>query len=42
MRIDWILGSAGVDFSGYEVRDGALVDRTSDHPFVVASATVAR
>jgi endonuclease/exonuclease/phosphatase family metal-dependent hydrolase len=42
MRIDWIMGSAGVDFSGYEVRDGALVDRTSDHPFVVASATVAR
>jgi hypothetical protein len=42
MRIDWILGSAAVDFSGYEVRDGALVDRTSDHPFVVASATVAR
>ena len=42
MRIDWILGSADVDFSGYEVRDGALVDRTSDHPFVVASATVAR
>ena len=41
MRIDWILGSAGVDFSGYEVRDGALIDRTSDHPFVVASATVA-
>ena len=42
MRIDWIMGSAGVDFSGYEVRDGALVDRTSDHPFVVTSATVAR
>ena len=42
MRIDWILGSAAVDFSGYEVRDGGLVDRTSDHPFVVASATVAR
>ena len=42
MRIDWILGSADVDFSGYEVRDGVLVDRTSDHPLVVASATVAR
>ena len=42
MRIDWILGSAGVDFSGYEVRDGAGADRTSDHPFVVTSATVAR
>ena len=41
MRIDWILGSAGVDFSGYEARDGGLIDRTSDHPFVVASATVA-
>ena len=36
------MGSAYIDFSGYEVRDGALADRTSDHPFVVASATVAR
>lgn len=42
MRIDWIMGSAGVSFSGYEVRDDALVDRTSDHPAIIASATIAR
>jgi endonuclease/exonuclease/phosphatase family metal-dependent hydrolase len=42
MRIDWIMGSADVDFSDYAVRDDALVDRTSDHPFIVSSVTIAR
>ena len=39
MRIDWILGNRGVDFSRYTVDDGALVDRASDHPFVFAEAS---
>jgi hypothetical protein len=39
-RIDWILGTRGVRFTGYTVDDGPLVDRTSDHPFTVTQAQV--
>jgi exonuclease III len=38
--IDWIFGSKGVKFAGYQrVRD-ALVQRTTDHPVVFAQATI--
>lgn len=40
MGIDWIFGTQGVRFSGYERRDDALVDRTTDHPVVTARATI--
>ena len=38
--VDWVFGSAGVGFSGYTEDRGPLVDRTTDHPVVVARATV--
>jgi hypothetical protein len=34
--IDWIFGSEGVSFTSYVVDRGALVDRATDHPVVVA------
>jgi hypothetical protein len=40
MDVDWIMGSAPVDFTLFEsVREG-LVRQTSDHPFVWAEATI--
>jgi hypothetical protein len=38
--VDWVFGSAGVRFTGYTEDRGPLVDRTTDHPVVVARATV--
>jgi endonuclease/exonuclease/phosphatase family metal-dependent hydrolase len=38
--IDWIMGSDKVAFSGYRQDDSAFVDRTSDHPMVLADVTV--
>jgi endonuclease/exonuclease/phosphatase family metal-dependent hydrolase len=38
--VDWVFGSLGVRFSGYTEDRGPLVDRTTDHPVVVARATV--
>lgn len=38
--IDWIFGTTDVDFSEYVRQQGGLVARTTDHPVVVASATV--
>jgi len=35
-RIDWILGSVGVQFSDYTADRSSLVRTTSDHPMVVA------
>jgi endonuclease/exonuclease/phosphatase family metal-dependent hydrolase len=40
MGIDWILGSPQVSFAEHRSVRGGLVSRTSDHPFVWASATV--
>ena len=40
MGIDWIVGSAQVGFADYHAVRGGLVGRTSDHPFVWASATI--
>ena len=34
--IDWIFGSPGVTFTGYQKQQGGLVEQASDHPFVVA------
>jgi endonuclease/exonuclease/phosphatase family metal-dependent hydrolase len=38
--IDWIMGSTKVAFSNYRQDDGGLVDRTSDHPLVLADVRV--
>ena len=40
MGIDWIMGSAQVGFADYHAVRGGLVGRTSDHPFLWASATI--
>jgi endonuclease/exonuclease/phosphatase family protein len=40
-RIDWILGTRDVAFSNYLMRDDALVNRTTDHPVVMATASIA-
>jgi hypothetical protein len=40
MGIDWILGSPDVVFDDHQSVRGGLVSRTSDHPFVWASATI--
>ena len=36
--IDWIFGTPGVAFTGYQTLDGGLVDQASDHPLVLARA----
>jgi endonuclease/exonuclease/phosphatase family metal-dependent hydrolase len=38
--IDWIMGSAKVAFANYRQDDGGFVDRTSDHPLVLADVRV--
>jgi murein DD-endopeptidase MepM/ murein hydrolase activator NlpD len=38
--IDWILGTQGVQFSAYQRDESDLAQRTSDHPFVAARASV--
>lgn len=40
MEVDWVFGSDRVTFSGYAAIKGGLVGRASDHPLVVARATV--
>ena len=37
--IDWVFGTSGVQFSGTTRDNGPRVDRTSDHPIVITSAT---
>jgi murein DD-endopeptidase MepM/ murein hydrolase activator NlpD len=34
--IDWIFGSGGVEFSGYAALRDGLLDKTTDHPLVLA------
>jgi endonuclease/exonuclease/phosphatase family metal-dependent hydrolase len=36
MNVDWIFGSDMVTFTGYFRDDGPFVNRTSDHPMIVA------
>ncbi len=38
--VDWIFGSDGVRFSGYDEDRSPLVDRTTDHPVVTTRATI--
>ncbi len=40
MGIDWIFGARSVDFTGYQKVETRLVQKTTDHPFVVARATI--
>ncbi|WP_426244891.1 endonuclease/exonuclease/phosphatase family protein [Nocardioides sp. LHG3406-4] len=40
-QVDWIFGSPEVTFSNYVADRSPLVARTTDHPMVVADATVA-
>ncbi|WP_457112744.1 endonuclease/exonuclease/phosphatase family protein [Marmoricola sp. URHA0025 HA25] len=39
-RIDWIVGSQGVEFSGYHEDKSGLVSWMTDHPVVVTDVTV--
>ncbi len=39
-RIDWIMGSAEVAFTSYTARKDALVSQTTDHPVVMATASI--
>jgi endonuclease/exonuclease/phosphatase family metal-dependent hydrolase len=40
MGIDWIFGSKGLQFADYKKVESDLVHKTTDHPFIVARATV--
>jgi endonuclease/exonuclease/phosphatase family metal-dependent hydrolase len=40
VRIDWVFGSNDLKFSGYRVNRGALVQKITDHPMIVADVTV--
>ncbi|HET8561876.1 MAG TPA: endonuclease/exonuclease/phosphatase family protein [Marmoricola sp.] len=40
MNVDWIFGSEKVDFTGFVSDHDRLVQRTSDHPMVLALATI--
>lgn len=39
-KIDWIMGTRDATFTGYLLRDDALVDKTTDHPVVLATASI--
>jgi hypothetical protein len=41
-RIDWITGSRDVTFRDYAAHDDALVDRTTDHSVITATASIPR
>lgn len=40
MNVDWIFGSSVIEFSNFLATKGGLVQRATDHPFVVADATI--
>ena len=40
MGIDWIFGSRAISFTGYKRVETELVRKTTDHPFLVARATI--
>lgn len=40
MGIDWIFGSSDVTFTDYRALRGGLVEKTSDHPMVIATAKI--
>ncbi|WP_028659702.1 endonuclease/exonuclease/phosphatase family protein [Nocardioides insulae] len=41
VRIDWVMGTDDVRFTGYQALRTPLVRRTSDHPLIFATAAVA-
>ena len=41
MDVDWIFGTPDITFSGYVSDQGPFVRRTTDHPIVVATGTLA-
>lgn len=41
MIYDWIMGTSNIGFSGYTEDDSDFVDKTSDHAFVFANASIA-
>ena len=42
MGIDWIFGTRYIDFTQYAKVESDLVQRTTDHPFIVARASIPR
>jgi hypothetical protein len=40
MGIDWIFGTRYIEFTQYQKLESTLVQKTTDHPFIVARATV--
>ena len=40
MGVDWIFGSSVIRFSDYLAQHNGLVQRATDHPFVVTTATI--
>jgi hypothetical protein len=40
MGVDWIFGSSVIRFSDYLTERNGLVQRATDHPFVVTTATI--
>ncbi len=40
MNVDWIFGSSVIEFSNFLATKGGLVQRATDHPFVVADAVI--
>jgi endonuclease/exonuclease/phosphatase family metal-dependent hydrolase len=40
MDVDWIFGSNVIEFTDYLSQKSGLVQRATDHPFVVATATI--
>lgn len=41
VQIDWIMGTSNIGWTGYTIDDDWLVDRASDHPFILATASIA-
>ncbi|MDF1603654.1 endonuclease/exonuclease/phosphatase family protein [Nocardioides sp. YIM 152315] len=39
-RVDWVLGSTPVAFSGYQELDGGSIESITDHPVIVADVSV--
>lgn len=40
MNVDWILGSTDITFSSFAALETELVNRTTDHPVIVATGTI--
>ncbi|ANH36578.1 Endonuclease/Exonuclease/phosphatase family protein [Nocardioides dokdonensis FR1436] len=40
MNVDWILGSPDITFSSFAALETELVNRTTDHPVIVATGTI--